>query len=101
MQKIRTRRFHVALCASLVLSAVLLSVILIFGRTLSREHFSLLTGIVFFVFALAAASFLTVSFAPYFQGEKRWFVIPTLLTALFFVSVVLLWQLPLPTEAVI
>ena len=100
MQRIRTRRFQIALCVALGFSALLLFVISIFGKQLAPQYFSFLTGIVFFVLVLAAASFLAICFAPYFHGDKRWFAIPALLTLLFFISMTLLWQLPLPLETV-
>lgn len=101
MQKIRTRRFRAALWVVSGFSALWLFVITVFGKQLSPQYFSFLAAVVFVVFALAAASFLAICFAPYFHGDRRWFTIPALLTGLFFVSIVLLWQLPLPLEAVV
>ena len=43
---------------------------------------------------LAALSFLIFSFLPYFHGDRRWFAIPTLLTAVFVLGTAMLWQFP-------
>ena len=96
MQKIRTRRFHLVLRLSLCFSVLFLGFLLLFGKQLAMHNFALMTDCVFAVMMSATASFLAVCFAPYFRGDKRWFAIPALLTVLFFVSTVVLWQLPLP-----
>ena len=59
-----------------------------------------MTDCVFAVMALATVSFLLFSFLPYFHGDKRWYTISALLTAVFFISAVMVWQVS-PTGAVI
>lgn len=93
MQKRRTQYFHITLGASSAFSALFLAVIAIFGRTLASANFNGVTDCVFAVMALAAGSFLVFSFLPYFQGDRRWYSISALLTVVFFLSAVLLWQL--------
>ena len=92
MQKRRTQYFHITLGASGAFSALFLAVIAIFGRTLASTHFNSIADCVFAVMALAAGSFLAFSFLPYFQGDRRWYSISALLTVVFFLSAVLLWQ---------
>ena len=92
MQKRRTQYFHITLGASGAFSALFLAVIAIFGRTLASTNFNGITDCVFAVMALAAGSFLVFSFLPYFQGDRRWYSISALLTVVFFLSAVLLWQ---------
>lgn len=101
MKKIRTRRFHTALWISTGFSALFLSVFVFFGNAIAQQSIALMTDCVFFVMLLATASFLAVCFAPYFRGERRWFAIPSLLTAVFFVGAVLLWQLPVPAAVTV
>ena len=67
---------------------------LIFGRSIAASNFDLLLGCVFAVLGLAALSFLIFSFLPYFHGDRRWFAIPTLLTAVFMIGTAMLWQFP-------
>lgn len=92
MQKRRTHYFHITLGASTALSALFLAVIAIFGRTLAASHFDGVTDCVFAVMAMAAGSFLVFSFLPYFHGDRRWYAIPALLTVVFFIAAILLWQ---------
>lgn len=68
---------------------------LIFGRSIAASNFDLLLGCVFAVLGLAALSFLIFSFLPYFHGDRRWFAIPTLLTAVFMIGTAMLWQFPI------
>lgn len=100
MKKKRTRRFRFTLRLVMGFSALFLFLLTVFGKQLAPQYFSLLTGSVFFVFVMAVSSFLAICFAPYFRGDKRWFAIPALLTALFFAGTVLLWRLPLPAGGV-
>ncbi len=92
MQKRRTQYFHITLGASGAFSALFLAIIAIFGRTLASTHFHSIADCVFAVMALAAGSFLVFSFLPYFQGDRRWYSISALLTVVFFLSAVILWQ---------
>ncbi|MBQ7336677.1 MAG: hypothetical protein IJW92_09430 [Clostridia bacterium] len=94
MKKIKTRRFLKALYTSLGFSAVFLLWFALFGRNLAIEHFDSMAVCVFAVLALATLSFLAVCFVPYFHGDKRWYVIPSLLTLVFFAGTVILWQVP-------
>ena len=54
-----------------------------------------MTDLVFSVLAAAVISFLAFVFVPFFKGDKRWFAIPALLTAVFFVGTAMLWQVPI------
>ena len=100
MQKRRTHHFKVTLYTVLSVSAVFLTCLMMFGKGFTAAHFSVINDCVFSVMALAVASFLTFSFLPYFQGDKRWYSISAVLTAVFFVGTVVLWQAPI-TGAVI
>lgn len=77
------------------IGAAFLLFLLIFGRSIAEANFDVLIGCVFTVLGLAAVSFLVFCFLPYFQGDRRWFAIPTLLTAVFMVGTAMLWQLPM------
>ena len=94
MQKRRTQHFRITLTAVLGASALFLLCLLLFGRAVATTHFSLIHDCVFAVMALAVGSFLAFSFLPYFHGDKRWYSISALLTAVFFVGTVILWQVP-------
>ena len=94
MQKIRTRYFFYTLHSVLGFSALFLGWFALFGRSLAQKHFLGMTELVFSILALAVGSFLAFVFLPYFKGDKRWFVIPVLLTAVFFFGTVMLWQVP-------
>ena len=95
MKKIRTRQFFKTLYTSMGIGAAFLLFLLIFGRSIAEANFDVLIGCVFTVLGLAAVSFLVFCFLPYFQGDRRWFAIPTLLTAVFMVGTAMLWQLPI------
>lgn len=94
MKKIRSRRFHVTLRTVLGASAVFLLWLGVWGRKLAVSHFRGVTDCVFSILALAAISFLAFCFLPYFRGDRRWFGISGLLTAVFFVSATMLWSVP-------
>ena len=98
MYQRRTRHFHITLSVAAGLSACYLLILALFGRGLAAIDYQGVTAFVFSVMVLAVASFLAFSFLPYFQNERRWFVIPALLVAVFLAGAVLLWQLPLPVE---
>ena len=95
MKKIKTQRFFKSLYIALGASAAFLLWMLVFGKNLAVHHFNGVTAGVFSVLAIAAVSFLAFCFFPYFQGDKRWFSIPSLLTVTFFVSASMLWQVPM------
>lgn len=94
MKKIKTRQFYKTLYTSMGISAAFLLFVLIFGRSIAAQNFDVLIGCVFAVLGLAALSFLAFCFLPYFQGDRRWFAIPSLLTVAFMAGTALLWQLP-------
>ncbi len=94
MKKIRTRQFFKTLYTSIGISAAFLLWMLIFGKSMAAQHFDTLMGCVFAILGLAAISFLTFCFLPYFHGDKRWFAIPSLLTAVFVAGTAMLWQFP-------
>ena len=95
MQKRRTHHFKVTLYTVLGLSAIFLACLMLLGKGLLATHFSLMNDCVFSVIGLAVGSFLTFSFLPYFRGDKRWYSISAVLTAVFFVGTVVLWQAPI------
>ena len=95
MQKRRTQHFKVTLYTVLCASVTFLAALLLFGESLLATHFSVVNDCVFGVMALAVVSFLTFSFLPYFNGDKRWYSISALLTVVFFVGTVVLWQAPI------
>lgn len=95
MQKRRTHCFKMTLLAVSGASALFLAWLLLFGRGLAAAHFQGILDCVFAVMALAAGSFLAFSFLPYFHGDKRWYSISALLTAVFFAGAVVLWQAPI------
>lgn len=76
------------------IGAAFLLFMLIFGRSIAARNFDILIGCVFTILGFAAISFLAFCFLPYFQGDRRWFAIPSLLTAVFMVGTAMLWQFP-------
>ena len=94
MKKIRTEQFFKTLYTSMGIGAAFLLFILIFGRSIAAQNIDILIGCVFTVLGLAALSFLVFCFLPYFHGDRRWFAIPTLLTAVFVLGTAMLWQFP-------
>ena len=92
MQKRRTHYFHITLGASSAFSTLFLVVIAIFGKALAASHLEGITDCVFAVMAMATGSFLIFSFLPYFHGDRRWYSISALLTTVFFMSAIILWQ---------
>ena len=101
MKRIRTRCFNMTLGIAGGASALFLIWFATLGKTLARTHFQGVADVVFSVLVLAAASFLAFSFLPYFHGDRRWYSISALLTLVFFVGAAMLWQVPIPTEALI
>ena len=95
MKIIRTRQFFKTLYTSMGIGGAFLLFLLIFGRSIAASNFDVLLGGVFSVLGLAALSFLTFCFLPYFHGDRRWFAIPTLLTAVFMAGTAMLWQFPI------
>ena len=95
MKKIRTEQFFKTLYTSMGIGGAFLLFMLIFGRSLAASNFDLLLGCVFAVLGIATLSFLVFSFLPYFHGDRRWFAIPTLFTAVFMVGTAMLWQFPI------
>ena len=100
MKKIRTRNFFLALKIVLGFSAAFLLFMLMLGQRLAAEHFDDMAMGAFSVFAVASMSFLAICFLPYFKGDRRWFSIPAILTSVFFVSLVILWNCPMPGAVV-
>ena len=94
MQQRRTRHFKITLLSVLGASALFLLCLALFGKAIALSNFTLILDCVFAVMVLAVASFLAFSFMPYFHGDKRWYSISALLTAVFFVGAVILWQVP-------
>lgn len=96
MKKIRTRNFFLTLKLVSGFSACFLLWMMILGRRLAIHHFDGITMSVFAIFGIAAASFLAFCFVPYFKGDRRWFSIPSILTVVFFVCLMILWKTPTP-----
>ena len=94
MKKIRTRQFFKTLYTVLGISAAFLLWMAVFGCRLAIDHFSGVTAGVFAFLGVAAISLLAFAFVPYFRGDKRWYAIPSLLTAVFFAGTAMLWQVP-------
>ena len=65
---------------------------MLFGKQLAETHFMGMSEVMLSVFALAAASFLIFCFVPYFQGDRRWYSISTILTLSFCIGSAMLWQ---------
>lgn len=100
MQKRRTQHFKITLWTASAVSVLFLLWVALFGTKLAVSHFDGVLDSVFAVMGLATASFLVFSFMPYFRGDKRWYSISALLTVVFFVGAMMLWQVPV-TGAVI
>ena len=96
MQKRRTHHFKLTLLSVSAASALVLAWFILFGRGLAETHFHGVADAVFAVMAMAAGSFLAFSFLPYFRGDKRWYSISALLTAVFFVGIGMLFTVPVP-----
>ena len=96
MKKRRTHQFKISLFSVSTASALFLAWVALFGRKLAETRFQSVADAVFVFMALAAGSFLAFSFFPYFRGDKRWYSISALLTAVFFVGTVMLFSVPVP-----
>ena len=94
MKKIRSRRFYVTLRTVLGASALFLTWLGIWGRRIAMQNPTRMIDCVMVVFGLAAASFLLFCFLPYFKGDRRWFSISGVLTAVFFVGATMVWNVP-------
>ena len=94
MKKIRSRRFRITLRTVLGGSVLFLLWLSIWGTKIARTHFQSVSDCVLCVFALAAASFVAFCFLPYFKGDRRWFSISGVLTCVFFIGAMMLWNLP-------
>ena len=94
MKKIKTRQFLKALYLSLSVSGAFLLWMLAFGQGLAARYFDSVTYGVFALLAVAALTFVTFCFVPYFRGDRRWFAIPSVLTVAFVVGTAILWQVP-------
>ena len=95
MQKRRTQQFKITFLSVSTASTLFLAWLAAFGTRLAATHFQSVLDAVLSVMMLATVSFLTFSFLPYFNGDKRWYSIPALLTVVFFVGAVMLWSAPL------
>lgn len=95
MQKRRTQHFKMTLAIAGAFSMLIPAMIAAFGRQMTQADPNLAIGCIFAVLVLAAASYLTFSFLPYFRGDRRWYSISALLTVAFFAGAAILWQLPL------
>ncbi len=93
MKKLRTRHFHIALAASTLLSGLFLGWFTLFGKKLVSTHFQGLSDALLVLFGLAAASFLTFCFVPYFRGDRRWYSVSTVLTIAFCIGSAMLWNM--------
>ncbi len=94
MQKRRTKHFKITLWTAIAFSALFLLWFSIFGTKLAASHLEGILDAVVAVMGLAAGSFLLFSFMPYFRGDKRWYSISALFTAVFFIGAMMLWQTP-------
>ena len=95
MQQRRTQHFKITFLSALTASIAFLAWLGLFGTKLAATHFQGILDAIFAVMMLATVSFLAFSFLPYFHGDKRWYSISALLTAVFFVGTVFLWQAPI------
>ena len=93
MKKLRTRHFYITLWSSLGLSGLFLGWFLLFGEKMAQTHFKGMSDALMVLFGLAAASFLTFCFAPYFRGDRRWYSVSTVLTAAFCIGSAMLWSM--------
>ncbi|MBQ2735564.1 MAG: hypothetical protein IJF33_06995 [Clostridia bacterium] len=100
MKIIRTKKFYLSLKIVSGFSVAFLMWMLLLGKKLAASHFDNVTASVFAVLAIAAVCFLAFSFLPYFKGDKRWFSIPAILTGVFFVSLVIIWNAPMPMAVI-
>ena len=95
MQQLRTKHFQITFLSVTAASTIFLGWLGLFGMKLAATHFNGVLEAVFAVMMLATVSFLAFSFLPYFHGDKRWYSISALLTAVFFAGAVMLWSAPL------
>ncbi len=95
MKHLRTKYFRLTFGISAGASALFLGWLLLFGRSLAKTNILGMTDAVFAVLGLAAASFLLFCFMPYFQGDRRWYSISALFTAVFVIGATVLWQVPM------
>ena len=95
MQQRRTQHFKITFLSAFTASIAFLAWLGLFGTKLAATHFQSVLDAIFAVMMLATVSFLAFSFLPYFHGDKRWYSISALLTAVFFAGAVMLWSAPL------
>ena len=95
MQQRRTQHFKITFFSVSTASTLFLAWLAMFGMKIAATHFQGVLDAVFAVMMLATASFLAFSFLPYFHGDRRWYSISALLTAVFFAGAVMLWSAPL------
>ena len=95
MQQRRTKHFQISLLSVTGVSTLFLAWMGLFGMKLAQTHFNGVLEAVLAVMMLTAVSFLAFSFMPYFHGDKRWYAISALLTAVFFMGTGMLWAVPL------
>ena len=95
MKGLKTKPFFRSLYASIVFSVLFLAGIVLFGKELAALCFDGVALSLFAVMGIAVLSFVAFCFVPYFHGDRRWFVIPSMLTVVFFIGTALIWQVPL------
>ena len=93
MKRLRTRHFYMTFYSALGLSVLFLGWLLLFGKKMAQAHFMGVSQALLLMLGLAAASFLTFCFAPYFRGDKRWYSVSTVLTLAFRVGSAMLWSM--------
>lgn len=91
MRSNRNTGFRKAVTTVLAASAVLLGVLLLFGKRIAGVSMVILYIPVFAWLAAAAFSFLLFSFLPDFQSDRRWYLIPGILTVVFLIGSAILW----------
>lgn len=95
MKGLKTKQFFRSLYASIAFSALFLSCMLLYGKELAALCFDGVALSLFAVMGIAILSFVAFCFVPYFHGDRRWFVIPSMLTVVFFIGAALIWQVPM------
>lgn len=93
MKKLRTRHFYITLYSSLALSGLFLGWFLLFGKELAITNTVGMSDALMVLFALAAVSFLTFCFVPYFHGDRRWYSISTVWAFAFCIGSAMLWRM--------
>ena len=94
MKRKRTRYFRQAVKIVCAAGGIFLLFLLTFGKEIAKTHFSGMAALTFSLIAISAVSLFAFIYLPFFKGDRRWYAIPGILTAVFFAGASILWRVP-------